>query len=106
MVTAADKATAEQAEADPSSKDAAYFDYDGKPGIDKTDIAEFDKRYKEKIDPPRRAPANSGANHPSPEHRPAGIIPETPGGTRRGHNKKSLIMAAIGALASRKEHLR
>jgi hypothetical protein len=57
VVNAADKALLKQAEADPNSPDAAYFDYDGKSGIDKQDIAEFNKRYKGRMDPPKKAPA-------------------------------------------------
>jgi hypothetical protein len=57
VVTAADQALLKQVEGDPTSPDAAYFEYDGKPGIDETDIAEFDQRHKGKIDPPKRAPA-------------------------------------------------
>jgi hypothetical protein len=65
VVTAADLALLKQAEHDPSSPDAAYFEYDGKPGIDKTDIAEFAMRYKVKIDPPKRAPVKLGLDQSS-----------------------------------------
>ena len=56
MVNAADKVLLKQVEADPGSPEAAYFEYDGKPGIDKTDVAQFNKRYKGKLDPPKKAP--------------------------------------------------
>ncbi len=57
VVNAADKALLLQAEANPASPYAADFEYDGKNVIDKTDIAQFDKRFKGRMDPPRKAPA-------------------------------------------------
>jgi hypothetical protein len=68
-VDAADAALLRQAEADPSSPYAPDFEYDGKPGIDKTDIAQFMARYKGKFDPPKKAPAKfagRGVVHHSP----------------------------------------
>jgi hypothetical protein len=44
LVNAADKALLEQAEANPASTYVPDFEYDGKPGIDKTDIAQFNER--------------------------------------------------------------
>jgi Dockerin type I domain len=57
VVNALDKAYLKEAEANPASPYAADFEYDGKPVIDKTDIAQFDKRYKGSMDPPKKAPA-------------------------------------------------
>jgi hypothetical protein len=56
-LNSADLSVLNQAKADPSSPDTAYFEYDGSPGIDKTDIAQFNKRYPGKLNPPRRSPA-------------------------------------------------
>ena len=55
-VNAADAALLQQAEQDPASPYAPDFEYDGKDVIDKTDIAQFDKRYKGRLDPPKKAP--------------------------------------------------
>ncbi len=57
VVNSLDKAYLLEAEANPASPYAPDFEYDGKPMIDKTDIAQFDKRYKGPADPPRKAPA-------------------------------------------------
>jgi hypothetical protein len=56
VINANDLALLKHAEADPSSPYVAYFEYDGKPGIDKEDIAQFFKRYKGPADPPKKAP--------------------------------------------------
>jgi hypothetical protein len=56
VVNALDKAYLLQAEANAASPLAPDFEYDGKAGIDKTDIAQFDRRYKAKLDPPKKAP--------------------------------------------------
>jgi hypothetical protein len=57
VVNAADKALLTQAEANPASPYAPFFDYDGKGVIDKTDIAQFNNRYRGKSAPPAKAPA-------------------------------------------------
>jgi PKD domain len=57
VVNATDKALLKEAKADASSPYVADFEYEGKPGIDKTDIAQFNKRYRAKLDPPKKAPA-------------------------------------------------
>jgi Dockerin type I domain len=57
VVNAADKLLLEQAEADPSSPDAADFEYDGTGAIDRTDIAQFAKRYGKRLDLPSKPPA-------------------------------------------------
>jgi hypothetical protein len=57
VVDAADKALLKQAETDPGSPYAAYFEYDGNGVLDKKDIAQFDKRYGEHLTPPSRPPA-------------------------------------------------
>ncbi len=105
-LNAFDLALLKQAEDNPNSPETAYFEYDGKPGIDKTDIAQFDKRYKGKVDPPRRAPAKfagrtvhhhgtvrpaSSRQHPgirvaiqSPDTaEPVAIVPAAPGRSHR-----------------------
>ena len=56
VVNAADKALLKQAEAEPSSAYAPDFEYDGKLGIDKEDIAQFKRRYGDRLDPPKKAP--------------------------------------------------
>jgi hypothetical protein len=57
VVNAADRVFLKQAEANPNSPYAADFEYDSKPVIDNTDIAQFNKRYKGRTDPPKKAPA-------------------------------------------------
>ena len=57
VVNSLDKAYLLQAEANPASPYAADFEYDAKDVIDKTDIVQFDKRYKGPADPPKKAPA-------------------------------------------------
>jgi hypothetical protein len=77
VVNAADKALLEQAKADPSSLAAAYFAYDGKPGIDKQDIAQFQKRFGERLDPPKKAPAKfhgRTVHHQAATHRASAPI--------------------------------
>ena len=107
VVNSLDKADLLEAEANPTSPYVPDFEYDGRPGIDKTDIAEFNKRYKGNIDPPMKAPAKfrgrtvhhqSTERPPSSPQRPARRVAVTP--------KNPLILDAIGALASRKEHHR
>ena len=81
VVNSLDKADLLEAEANPASPYVPDFEYDGKPGIDKTDIAEFDKRYKGKIDPPTRAPAKfRGRTIRHRSRQPAGMISATPDG--------------------------
>jgi hypothetical protein len=57
VVNAADKTLLVQAEANPASPYAPSFEYDGKGMIDKTDIAQFGKRDKGRMDLPAKAPA-------------------------------------------------
>jgi hypothetical protein len=59
VVNSADKVYLLQAEADPASPYAPDFEYDGKDAIDRTEVAQFKKRYKGSMDPPRGAPAKS-----------------------------------------------
>jgi hypothetical protein len=91
VVNAADKAMLQQAEADPSSPVAADFEYDGKPGIDGKDIAEFNKRYKGKMDPPRRAPAKFAGRK---VHHPGAVRPESP----RPHPARTPAVTAMDRL--------
>ncbi len=83
VVNAADKAYLLQAEANPASPYAPDFEYDGKDVIDKTDIAQFNKRYKGPMDPPAKAPAkfpgrkvrhHVAAHYAATTARPAGAI--------------------------------
>jgi hypothetical protein len=57
VVNTADLALLAKAEADPSATYAADFEYDGVDAIDKTDIAQFAKRYHGRTDLPSRRPA-------------------------------------------------
>ena len=70
VVNAADKALLEQAEANPSSEYAPDFEYDGKPRIEKTDIAQFNKRLGRRIQPPAKAPAKFAGRMPPILSRP------------------------------------
>jgi hypothetical protein len=57
IVNAADRALLHQAEADRRSPYAPDFEYDGKPFIDKFDIAQFNARYGTQLNAPKKAPA-------------------------------------------------
>ena len=61
-MNAADKALLKQAEVEPSSPYAADFEYDGKGVIDKTDIAQFDKRCGADGSALKRRPSSPAAN--------------------------------------------
>jgi hypothetical protein len=100
-----DRALLRHAEADPSSPDAAYFEYDGKPGIDKKDIAEFDKRSKGKLDPPRRAPAKFHGRtvHHRVAPRPSSS-PRRPAGAVAVRFADPLEAAEFGMLSPKKSH--
>jgi hypothetical protein len=54
MVNASDLALLKDAMANPGSPDVADFEYDGKPGIDREDIARFFKRSHRSLDPPAK----------------------------------------------------
>jgi PKD domain len=94
VVNAADKALLEQAEADPSSPYTPDFEYDGKPGIDKEDISQFDKRYKGKLDPPKKAPPKFAGRK---VHHQALVVPATSHANRSG---ASVVKAMDGARIS------
>jgi hypothetical protein len=67
VVSAADKALLKQAETDPGSSSAWYFDYNGNGVLDKADSAQFTRRYGDRLDPPSRAPARfPGQKAPHP----------------------------------------
>jgi len=57
VVNAADKAFLMQAEANLASPYAPDFEDDGNNVIDKVGFAQFDKRYKGRMNPPMKAPA-------------------------------------------------
>jgi hypothetical protein len=90
VVDAVDRALLMQAEADPDSPDAADFEYNGKPGIDKKDIAEFNQRSKGRMDPPKKAPAKFRGRtvHHQGAVRPASSRPR-PAGPRRRQDRGS-----------------
>jgi hypothetical protein len=91
VVNAADKALLQQVEANPASPYAADFEYDGKRMIDQTDIAQFDKRYKGRMDPPKKAPAKfpgRKVTHRVPTHH-ASAMPR-PGGAHRSKSAARL----------------
>ena len=78
VVNSLDKADLLEAEANPASPYVPDFKYDGRPGIDKTDIAQFNKRYKGPSDPPKKAPAKfpgRKARHQVAAHRPSPPVP-------------------------------
>ncbi len=84
VVNSLDKVYLLQAEANPASPYAPDFEHDGKDVIDKTDIAQFNKRYKGSVDPPAKAPAkfpgrkvqhHVAAHHAATTARPAGATP-------------------------------
>jgi hypothetical protein len=100
VVNATDKALLKQAEANPNSPYAPDFEYDGKPGIDKEDIAQFNKRYTGKLDPPRRAPAKFAGRT---VNRPDAVRPASsrqhPAVTIAVKPEDHITVAAIGVLA-------
>jgi Concanavalin A-like lectin/glucanases superfamily len=81
-----DKARLKQAEADPSSPYVADFEYDGNGVIDKTDIAQFDKRYHGRMDPPSKPPAKflgrKVAHHVAAHHARAKAHPSGANGVK------------------------
>ncbi len=105
VVNAADKALLKEAEADPNSPYAADFEYDGKPVIDKEDIAQFNKRYKGRTDPPKKAPAKFPGRtvHHNVAVRPT-LSLQPPARTRPVKTEDHLESLAIGLLAPRKLH--
>ena len=73
VVNSLDKADLLEAEANPASPYVPDFSVRRPAGIDKTDIAKFNKRYKGPSDPPKKAPAKFPRRKAGVKSRPIAI---------------------------------